>query len=180
MTGKTHLLFGAATATVTSLAFYNPESAYFAAPTVFILTAALGSLVPDLDTPESTISRKLPILSQLICLFCKHRTLTHDAVIWGVLGALISMKYPVMLGFFFGYWGHLLLDSMTVQGIPWLYFLHKKAIYRTLPNGVIHFFPTFLRFQSGSIPATVCTILTFILFTFVVNMLSGNSFPAIF
>lgn len=173
MTGKTHLLFGLTTGAATALVFYNPESAYFAHPFLFTSLAVVGSLAPDLDTPESLLSKQLSLFSKILCSFCKHRTYTHDVVLWTVVGIVLSHFYPLLFGFFLGYWGHLLLDSMTINGIPWLYFLHRNEYYRTLKHGTIHFFPVFMRFHSSSIWAIVTAVITLAIYITAIGRVSN-------
>lgn len=84
--------------------------------------AALGSLLPDIDSKTSTLGRH-------IHLPFGHRTWTHS--IWAViLIALLCWKLPLpgADGLGFGYILHLLLDSVSQMGICWFY-PFKKYVY---------------------------------------------------
>lgn len=148
MTGKEHLAFGIASSAILALAMYDPNSIYFTHPFVLTATAAIGSVLPDIDTPESAISQRFPVLSAIASKCMKHRTYTHDLAFWSILGILICLKYPILLGLFIGYLGHLLLDGMTVNGISFFYLFYKKPI---------HLIPKWMRFKSSSITAGCIT-----------------------
>lgn len=94
MTGATHLAAGvllgvAATGDLTAT-----------------IGVAIGSLLPDIDSPKSIVGRYIPILPRLI----KHRTWTHS--LWMVI-ALFLLWPPLGIGVL----SHLLLDSVTKDGV---------------------------------------------------------------
>jgi inner membrane protein len=88
---------------------------------VGIAIGAIAALLPDIDEPNSMISRKIPIIPHIIGFF-GHRKITHS-----LLGAfLFSMPIFIWLPeyltiFIAGYLSHLLLDTMTDMGTPWLF-----------------------------------------------------------
>ena len=73
------------------------------------LPLVIGSLLPDIDHPRSTLGKFLPI-GYLI----KHRTITHS-----ILAAAIIWWIHPWVGV--GYASHLLLDSLNPMGVPFLY-----------------------------------------------------------
>lgn len=151
MRGKEHLAFGIATSMTVALAAYDPSSAYFAHPLLFTAMGALGSVIPDIDHPDSLISQKLQLISNIITLFVNHRTYTHDIALVLPLAIYLTMQCPlVFAGFFFGYLGHLFLDLLTVQGLPFLYLFNKKNIHIT---------PKWARFKASSGVAVFVTYL---------------------
>lgn len=151
MRGREHLVFGITTSATLALAMYSPDSVYFAHPAIFTGLAAVGSLFPDIDHPDSTISRKCRLLSNVVSLFIKsHRTYTHDLALILPIAILLSTHYPIILGFFFGYIGHLIMDLLTVSGLPFFYLFQKKSIHIT---------PKWARFKSGSVVAMLFTYL---------------------
>jgi inner membrane protein len=93
---------------------------------VFLLLVLLGSLVPDLDSPKSKLSNKIPIIPQIISVFAQHRGLFHS--IWFPLILFITHLYflesIILLAISIGYTSHLIIDSLTKQGIN---FLHPIA-----------------------------------------------------
>ena len=109
-----------------------------------LVGVALGSLLPDIDHPKSTISKLLPPLRWSFIL-TKHRGITHSLAFLiglGVIGLMICKMAQMGLygqytaiGIWIGYFLHLLEDSFSKQGIAWLYPITKphknKFGYRT-------------------------------------------------
>ena len=183
MTGRTHLVFGITTAAIFSSLILNPGSVNTTNTLVFAGLSALGSVAPDLDTKESGISKMLPGLSWIIRHLCGcgsenfdvHRTYTHDVFLWIVIALVTVHFHPITLGFFFGYLGHLFLDSMTVAGIPYLYFIHRNecAKVHTLRNGWFHLFPKALRFKTTSIRAKIVPYALIVFFGYLAFQFGG-------
>ena len=94
-------------------------------------SCVLGALIPDIDHPTSKINKCNPftgIIGDLI----GHRTLTHSLLgllIFNLILYIVNFK-SIVLGFNIGYISHLLLDMMTVSGIPLLY--PNKKRYRIM------------------------------------------------
>lgn len=137
MLGKQHLLFGTVTGiatviTLNQLGVIDETGMY-----EFTGMAMLGSLLPDIDMTTSTIGRILKPVSFILSKAIGHRTYTHD-VFLNIVLCIISMFYmknnyiaylPLVTGLWFGIFGHLLLDSFTVNGLPVLYLFNKKNIH---------------------------------------------------
>lgn len=137
MLGKQHLLFGTVTGiatviTLNQLGVIDETGMY-----KFTGMAMLGSLLPDIDMTTSTIGRILKPVSFILSKAIGHRTYTHD-VFLNIILCVISMLYmknnymmylPLVTGLWFGIFGHLLLDSFTVNGLPVLYLFNKKNIH---------------------------------------------------
>lgn len=137
MLGKQHLLFGTVTGiatviTLNQLGVIDETGMY-----EFTGMAMLGSLLPDIDMTTSTIGRILKPVSFILSKAIGHRTYTHD-VFLNIILCVISMLYmknnyimylPLATGLWFGIFGHLLLDSFTVNGLPVLYLFNKKNIH---------------------------------------------------
>ncbi|MGH2457787.1 MAG: metal-dependent hydrolase [Chloroflexota bacterium] len=94
----------------------------------FFVCALLGGTAPDLDKPRQFWARALAHTA-----FGGHRHLSHSlvglilasAVVGLLLGQLgratgIALALP-FLGFMAGYVSHLVLDSLTIEGVPWLF-----------------------------------------------------------
>ena len=84
----------------------------------YIFSAFLigASLLPDIDTPSSTLGKKHHIVSY----FATHRGLFHS--VWIPLISLVmALGYPVirapLLAIFIGYGAHLVADTITIMGI---------------------------------------------------------------
>ena len=140
MTGRQHLTFGlvtggAFTAYLYSLGFVQTRETMF----LMVGGAALGSLLPDIDTHKSTISQILPpittFISNLIHKFFGHRGLIHYPLLYIILALLTLPRNFNLIGLYFGIFGHLLLDACTYQGIPGLtWIFHRKSTLRILPK----------------------------------------------
>lgn len=91
--------------------------------------SVLGELAPDIDTVNSTISLKIPIISRLINRKFGHRGLLHSPffliVLWMWIGGRENLGGNV---FCIGYLGHLIQDLFTCAGLPLLFPFDKKKI----------------------------------------------------
>jgi len=124
MRGTSHLATGLALgATVAALTLPLPLVVPFA------LTTGAAALLPDLDTPNSLVSKALPPVSVIVrhIPFNKHRMLTHWLLLWiplSVAAVAATEHYAFaqvfVVAFFFGYLVHLLEDSLTLEGVPLL------------------------------------------------------------
>jgi len=119
MMARTHLLFGGAlTLFVTSQHVLPTE------PSIYV-AGLLGSLLPDIDHPKSTLGRRVPFISIPLAKLFGHRGITHSALI--VIAALTLWFQqrghfpPVVLALALGYASHLFGDFCFGNGIPLLY-----------------------------------------------------------
>ena len=104
MIGTTHFLVGAALGSFISL----PAAG----------VAAVSSLVPDLDTPGSTLGRLAFPVSALLNAALGHRSVLHSAIGLGIYAALFQVFAPkFLLAALIGYGSHLLLDALNPKGI---------------------------------------------------------------
>lgn len=98
MTKKTHIFVAAACV----MPFTGPGTL------MYIPTAVLGGIFPDFD----------------FWLGLEHRTVTHSTIAMAFLSMFMyftASNKMWALCFAIGYLSHLLLDSLTVMGVPWLY-----------------------------------------------------------
>ena len=162
MLGKNHLAFGITSALATSVVL-NKAGVELDYATVSIITAssAFGSLLPDIDDPNSMIGRLFVHIASFINRVFGHRTITHDLMIFLPLFiASFFVKNTIFFGIMLGYIGHLFLDSWTEQGVCFNYFGHRKALktgWGKFGVGYIHLLPEKLRFKSGSFMSKVVT-----------------------
>lgn len=114
---KTHLAFSLLIALLIT-AFFNIQDKIY-----FIVILTLASSFPDIDSDKSKIGRKFPIVSKLINLFFGHRGIFHS--IFPPLILLFIFWYfnlfYIGLAIFIGYLTHLIADSITIEGINFLY-----------------------------------------------------------
>jgi inner membrane protein len=99
----------------------------------FLITT---SLLPDIDSPTSTLGRKHRVIANITT----HRGIFHS--IWIPLIALFfAIVYPLfkgpLMGIFIGYTAHLAADMLTVEGIKPFYPLTKEKIRGPLKTGSI-------------------------------------------
>lgn len=104
----------------------------FATPAA-VATTVVGALLPDIDHPKSWMGRLFPPLAYLLNRRYGHRTITHSAVALLGLSFVVSSveqlatgKSALGLVFFFAYLSHLVLDMVTLQGVPLLYPFSKN------------------------------------------------------
>jgi len=142
MTAPTHIAFGLLTAAGAfalggdSLHGDLPIGGY----------VVLGSLLPDIDTPNSAIGRAVPFVSGPIERRWGHRTVTHSLL---ALSALAVLALPLFFyrracfgALLIGYGSHLAADCATKSGLPLFY-----------PNPAVCVFPgsSRLRVRTGSL-----------------------------
>ncbi len=94
---------------------------------IFFQCSKLGSLLPDLDTRKSYMSKKWPYLSKFISKRCKHRGFTHSLLFLIVLSKFLKLIVVIgenniilicmSCGVFIGYLSHIVLDAFTYEGI---------------------------------------------------------------
>ncbi len=137
MTARTHDL-AALTAFGVVLLLASPNQSY-TLPTMLVAVLAnqIGGIIPDIDQPTAPLWRNLPIGHYFGKIFGKmlggHRFLTHSLVglfLFHLLSKLaLAFLHPLMpqvdthvvwLAFMVGMVSHLLMDTLTKEGVPWL------------------------------------------------------------
>lgn len=95
----------------------------------------LGGLMPDIDNVASPAWRHklMPWEGKSTRDFLAgHRNVSHSLIglflfawVFGILLKLVPLQHLdvglVQKAFFFGHLSHLIMDSLTIQGVPWLY-----------------------------------------------------------
>jgi inner membrane protein len=136
MTGRTH-----DTAAITllglTLALYPIPNVTLATALIAILANQIGGIAPDIDQPTAPFWRNLPI-GALFGRFTDkllggHRFLTHSLLGAALLGFaahwLLVFLHPIMphtdinlvwYAFMIGLASHLIMDTFTKEGVPWL------------------------------------------------------------
>lgn len=101
---------------------------------IFLGGSILGSLLPDIDHKSSYIGRRTKPVSKAINKFAGHRKLFHAPLLYIFLYSIsigfATDKLSIIFinGLFLGIMSHLILDSLTVGGLPWFYPLSKKKV----------------------------------------------------
>lgn len=103
-----------------------------------LVGSSLAALLPDIDQPASVIWDKIPVVGHIAGHVTRevtfgHRNLTHSFLGATIIGGLlywILSKFPdywgintsvVLISMIISYGIHLLADTFTVQGVPWLW-----------------------------------------------------------
>ena len=121
MTAPTHIAFGllsaASTFSLASVSLHKDMPA--------LGCAILGSLLPDIDTPGSSVGRLLPFVSVPLERRWGHRTITHCLLALLAVGVaampLMFYRSPWFAALMIGYASHLVADCATKSGAPLFY-----------------------------------------------------------
>jgi len=127
---------------------------------LFLVSIAVGSLLPDIDHPQSVIARFIPIIGIPIGRLVSHRGFFHSLFGITVVFTLLGMALPgfkdsytlvngvdvwgiavLWHGLLIGYFLHIVCDMLTVSGVKILYPFHWKIripLMRT--GGIVEFF----------------------------------------
>ncbi|WP_026887109.1 metal-dependent hydrolase [Clostridium beijerinckii] len=104
----------------------------FSSTAIFLGGAFVGSIFPDIDHGNSYIGKKTKGVSKAINKLAGHRKLFHAPLVYlflysAVIGMFINKFMLIGIkGVFLGILSHLVLDSLTVGGLPWFYPFSKK------------------------------------------------------
>jgi inner membrane protein len=136
MTARTHDL-AALTALGISVLFVRLPSMSFGTIVIAVFANLIGGIAPDIDQPTAPFWRNLPVgrvFGKVVDLLLGgHRFLSHSVLglaLFGFLAhALLLFLHPIMRtvnpgivwwAFMFGMLSHLVMDSFTKEGVPWL------------------------------------------------------------
>lgn len=136
MTARTHDA-AALTLLLTIIIISPPGNMTVATALAAVLANQLGGIAPDIDQPTAPLWRNLPVGRYFGRVFGAlvggHRFLSHSllgiglfAVLAGVFLEFIQSLMPridigfVWLAFILGMLSHLIMDTFTKEGVPWL------------------------------------------------------------
>lgn len=118
MTAPTHTTFGLLITTGIFSLFSVPIHSNPPA----IACAIFGALLPDIDSPRSSLGRLVPFISVPIERKWGHRTVTHCllavAVLAVVLSPLLFFRGTMFAALLIGYMSNLMADCATKSGCP--------------------------------------------------------------
>lgn len=137
MMGRTHVVLGAASAAACAAA------GICHADPITLAAGALGSLLPDIDHPKSSLGRRVPFLSIPLSLVVGHRGITHSLLaLCACASLLLSASGSGFLSGYaaaaaVGYASHLAADAFTPFGIPlfWPHPARVRAPFTVKTNG---------------------------------------------
>ncbi len=136
MTARTHDLAAATFLAVLVLA-YPQADITLSTLLVALLANQLGGIAPDIDQPTAPLWRNLPeghfagkVLGRLLGghRFISHSLLGFALFAW-LCDLLLHFLHPILphtditlvwYAFMIGYGSHLVMDSLTKEGVPWL------------------------------------------------------------
>lgn len=136
MTGRTHDL--AAITALAAIVLFEPlRTVSLSTALAAILANQIGGIAPDIDQPTAPFWRNLPIGSFFGRIFDRglggHRFLTHSLLGVALFGVLVRLGldflHPLLghidtglvwWAFMIGIISHLIMDSFTKEGVPWL------------------------------------------------------------
>jgi len=103
---------------------------------IFIVILLIASALPDIDSYKSKVGKKIKPLSFLINIFLGHRGIFHSLfLLILILLFIMLINYEIAAAFFIGYLSHLVLDSLTPEGVMFLYPFSKKRIQGFIRTG---------------------------------------------
>ncbi|MBI2129367.1 metal-dependent hydrolase [Candidatus Woesearchaeota archaeon] len=100
---------------------------------MFLAIILFFSIFPDIDTPRSKLGRRIRPLSNIIKSIFGHRKLFHSLFFIFLLFVFLFMLFnfinkSIIYAIILGYTSHLFLDSLTKEGINFLYPFSKLKI----------------------------------------------------
>lgn len=136
MTGRTHDL-AAFTAFSVVVVLQDPHTVTLSTAILCIFAVLIGGVTPDIDQPTAPLWRNLPIGKYFGRIFDDvtggHRFLTHSLIGLALFGFaahwVLVFFSPIMphvdigyvwWAFMIGMLSHLVMDSLTKEGVPWL------------------------------------------------------------
>lgn len=137
MKARTHDIAAITALTGVVVAIPNPPTVTLATVVAIILANQAGGIAPDIDQPTAPFWRNLPIGGFFGRFIAKmlggHRFLTHSLLGMALVGfllqlflAFLSPLFPqvqmeyVWWAFMIGMASHLVMDTFTKEGVPWL------------------------------------------------------------
>ena len=136
MTGRTHDL--AAFTALSYVALTQPIQHLSLSTMIVAFTAnMIGGLTPDIDQPTAKLWHEIPagsIFGKILSpLLGGHRFISHSIVglvVFGILSyyalqlashSLLVNMSTVWWSFMIGYFSHLVMDTITHEGVPWFF-----------------------------------------------------------
>lgn len=103
---------------------------------LFIFTALIATMLPDIDTGFSTIGKFKGF--RFLQFFVRHRGIFHSFSFCILVSLVFAIFWPVVaLPFFLGYGLHLFVDSFTQEGIIPFWPYSRKSLWRLRTGGMI-------------------------------------------
>ena len=140
MTAANHIVGGVAITGI-SCSFWDVN---IFADVSYLTVVIFTSLLPDIDHPKSIMGRVFFPIAKWLDKNYGHRTITHSLTLFLPLLLLCRLAGGLFMGeesssylliFGFAYLSHLILDMLTVHGVPLFYpFLRNPCVMPANPN----------------------------------------------
>lgn len=127
---RTHLIFSFLIS-ILIINYFNIQNKI-----VFVAILLIASALPDIDSYKSKLGKKIKPISFLINIFLGHRGIFHSPfflILTSMLIAIINQE--IASAFFIGYLSHLILDSLTPEGVMFFYPFSKKRTKGPIRTG---------------------------------------------
>ena len=142
---------------------------------IFIASTIFGSLIPDIDYSKSTIGKIFRPISKYLNRRYGHRTITHSLLamfgsflLFAIIESTFFNRTTTSKIYLLGFFSHLILDMMTVQGVPLFYpFLRNPCVLPGNPNA---------RFKTGNLHSETMIFCFFLLSLVFLQPLFKNGF----
>jgi len=124
----THLAFGFLSA-LFSIQYLHPKNQI-----LFLVLVLVGSLLPDIDHPKSTLGKRFKIFGWLF----EHRGFWHSINALAIFAFISFLLFQTSAYFYalpIGYVSHLVTDMITKEGVMWLHPLSKTRINGMIKTG---------------------------------------------
>jgi inner membrane protein len=137
MKARTHDVAAATALLGAVVVMPDPPTITLATAVAVIIANQFGGIVPDIDQPTAPLWRNLPIGGIFGRMVAKmlggHRFITHSllgvALAGFLFNMLLALLHPIMpsvqtelvwWAFMIGMVSHLIMDTFTKEGVPWL------------------------------------------------------------
>ncbi len=152
---------------------------------VYIALTVVGSILPDIDHTKSLIGKAVYPLAKWLSIKFGHRTITHSLIfLIFITGTAFLLEHfniinftnpnnpkilhPTAIILFFAVFSHILLDMVTIQGVPLFYPFYRNPC--VLPANVE------LRIKTGNLKQEGIALFIFAFFTIFFQDLFKNGF----
>lgn len=165
MTGRTHDMAAFTALGFVALTTHLPEISLATGITA-VFANMLGGIAPDIDQPTAPFWRNLPVGRYFGKIFGAliggHRFVSHSilglvvfGVAWHFFLVMLTPSFPhinmdiIWWAFMIGFFSHLVMDTFTREGVPWLlpipikFGLPPTKVFRVVTGGLIERFVIF-------------------------------------
>lgn len=154
MKGKSHIILATGIGVTTAMIIAPTDINHSIELVSFSI---LGGLFPDIDLPQSTLGKVTKPISTILNRLFHHRGFIHSPLFAMIICFLLYkyLNFYFFIGFTVGIASHIISDTMTKGGIPWLYPFKKKKYHLTNIESGRGFELPIVMFLAGFLPAVI-------------------------